>query len=105
MPLASDPLQGADEPHWRGGRYTLSVPLDEAFPDPCCYQLELRAYKRTVVGHTSGCYGYHVSVNGNRTEYSIGVGVCPSDDLVLAGNAPQAVVEELLPAPGPRLRD
>lgn len=104
MPLASDPLQGAVEPHWRGGRYTLSVPLVEAFPDPCCYQLELRAYKRTVVGHTSGCYGYQVGVNGNRTEYSIGVGICPSDDLVLAGDAPQAVVEELLPAPGPQLR-
>ncbi len=68
--------QGAVAPHWTGGRYTLSVPLAEAFPEPCCYQLELRAFKRVVVGYGSGCYGYVVSQNGNRTEYSLGVGVC-----------------------------
>ena len=80
------------------------MPLDEAFPDPCCYQLELRAYKRTVVGHGSGCYGYTVAVNGNRSEYSIGVGVCPGDELVFAGNPPEIAVDQVFPGPGPRLR-
>ena len=73
--------QGAVAPHWKGGVYTLSLPINQAFPDPCCYQLELRAYKRTVVGHGGGCHGYIVGVNGNRTEYSLGVGVCPPGPL------------------------
>lgn len=74
--------QGAIAPEWGGGRYTLSLPMSEAFPEPCCYQLELWAFKRTVVGavagNSFGCnYGFHVGANGNKTEYSIGVGVCP----------------------------
>lgn len=62
--------QGAPQPTWRGGRFRLAVDLAEAFPEPCCYQLELRAYKRTV----DGCYlGF---AHNNLTEYTIGVGVC-----------------------------
>src|SRR5262249_49208211 len=64
------PGQGAPQPTWRGGQFRLTVDLTEAFPEPCCYQLELRAYKRTV----DGCYlGFG---HNNLTEYTIGVGVC-----------------------------
>lgn len=63
--------QGGVSPHWYGGRYRLTVRADEAFPEPCCYQLELRGYKRTVLS----CDGdYH---HNNLTEYTLGVGVCP----------------------------
>lgn len=41
--------QGAAAPTWVGGAIRLSVSAQLAFPDPCCYQLELRAYKRTIV--------------------------------------------------------
>jgi hypothetical protein len=73
---------GAAAPHWHGGRYRLTVNADEAFPEPCCYQLELRAWKRTVVGGQSGinfkCAGSYP--HNNLTEYTLGVGVCPDDD-------------------------
>ena len=61
--------QGATSPHWYGGQYRLTIPdAATAFPDPCCYQLELRAYKRTIVD----CSTDH----RNLTEYSLGVGIC-----------------------------
>ena len=42
--------QGAASPNWRAGGLRLTVPdLRNAFPVTCCYQLELRVYKRTVV--------------------------------------------------------
>ncbi len=63
--------QGAIAPHWYGGKYTLKMDIAEAFPIPCCYQIELRAWKRTVVDCYHG-YSHH-----NLTEYSIGVGICP----------------------------
>lgn len=63
--------QFAVAPHWYGGKYTLRVDVAEVFQVPCCYQFELRAYKRTVVS----CY--HGSAYQNLTEYSIGVGICP----------------------------
>lgn len=62
--------QGAAAPVWHGGSYRLTIPLAQAFPEPCCYQLELTAYKRTIVG-CSGDYAHN-----NRTEFSIGVGIC-----------------------------
>ena len=70
--------QGAVAPHWYGGSYRLSVPVAQAFPEPCCYQLELRGYKRTVVGGMAGItftceHGY---AHNNLTEYTLGVGVC-----------------------------
>ncbi len=43
-------MQGATAPHWRGGGLRLTIPdLRNAFPETCCYQLELRVYKRTIV--------------------------------------------------------
>ena len=37
-------------PTWHGGRMRLTVTnIREAFPEPCCYLLDLRAYKRTIV--------------------------------------------------------
>jgi hypothetical protein len=71
--------QGAVAPHWYGGSYRLTVPASQAFPEPCCYQLELRGWKRTVVGGQSGIvfaceHGY---AHANLTEFTVGVGVCP----------------------------
>lgn len=63
--------QGATAPHWKGGKFTLTMNVLDAFPIPCCYQLELRAYKRTVVGCD---HGY---AHNNLTEFTLGVGVCP----------------------------
>ncbi len=36
-------------PVWHGGDYELLVDAAAVFPITCCYQLELRAYKRTIV--------------------------------------------------------
>lgn len=73
--------QGAAAPTWRGGKLRLTVDLDEAFPIPCCYQLELRAYKRTTVGYGPGgdCgFGCDPGFgHSNLSEYTLGVGVCP----------------------------
>jgi hypothetical protein len=63
--------QGASAPTWHGGTMRLTVDLAQAFPIPCCYQLELRAWKRTVVS----CDGSFA--HWNLSEYTIGVGVCP----------------------------
>lgn len=41
--------QSATAPTWTGGAIRLSIPATIAFPESCCYQLELRAYKRTIV--------------------------------------------------------
>ncbi|MGC3999361.1 MAG: hypothetical protein QM767_18735 [Anaeromyxobacter sp.] len=41
--------QTAVAPTWTGGAIRLSIPAALAFPETCCYQLELRAYKRTIV--------------------------------------------------------
>jgi hypothetical protein len=65
--------QGATAPHWGGGTMTLTVPADKAFPEPCCYQLELRALKRTLVNCNSPIHYGHC----NLSEYTLGVGVCP----------------------------
>jgi hypothetical protein len=61
--------QGATAPHWYGGNFRLSIPLSEAFPEPCCYQLELRAYKRNIVSCEDE-FDY-----ANLSEFTIGVGV------------------------------
>lgn len=67
--------QGATAPHWYGGTYRLTVPVSEAFPDPCCYQLRLYAWKRTIVGYKSNILFKCSSTHDNRTEYTIGIGV------------------------------
>lgn len=67
--------QGAPAPYWGGGIMTLTVPAAKAFPIPCCYQLELRAVKRTLVHcHSTAHYGHC-----NTSEFTLGVGICPSD--------------------------
>jgi hypothetical protein len=71
--------QGAVAPSWTGGRYRLTMPVTEAFPEPCCYQLELRAWKRTIIGSKSGHTFTCSGDNRNQTHYSIGVGVCGDD--------------------------
>jgi len=62
--------QGAIPPVWAGGGIRLEVPLTgptthlrQLFPETCCYQLELRGYKRSIVS----CY--HGDAYGNVTEY------------------------------------
>lgn len=45
--------QGVAAPRWHGGRISVTIPPAQMalkFPERCCYQLELRAYKRTIVG-------------------------------------------------------
>jgi hypothetical protein len=47
--------QGAVRPFWAGGAIRLTIPdLHKVFTEPCCYQLELRAYKRTIVNCNGG---------------------------------------------------
>ena len=41
--------QNAAAPTWTGGAIRLTISAAVAFPESCCYQLELRAYKRTIV--------------------------------------------------------
>ncbi len=78
--------QGAAAPDWGGGTYRLTMLVQEAFPEPCCYQLYLEAGKRTIVGGGGGsgafsCHGLH----WNRTQYAIGVGVCGKNDPAVPG--------------------
>ena len=71
--------QGAVAPYWYGGQYRLIIPAANAFPEPCCYQLQLYAYRRTIVGYQSGVSFYcdHGFAQYNLTELNIGVGACP----------------------------
>lgn len=61
---ARSPAQGAIAPTWHGGALRLEVPANLAFPETCCYQLELRAYKRTIA-NCGDNYPYR-----NRSEFS-----------------------------------
>jgi hypothetical protein len=48
--------QGAARPLWSGGGLRLHIPnIRDAFEQSCCYQIELWAYKRTIVD----CNGNH----------------------------------------------
>jgi hypothetical protein len=61
------PNQGATAPDWPGGRMRVRIPasqMDEKFPYRCCYQLELYAYKRTIVSCDTDFD------HSNRTNYS-----------------------------------
>jgi hypothetical protein len=71
--------QGAVAPYWYGGQYRLTIPAANAFPVPCCYQLQLYAYRRTIVGYQSNVSFYcdHGYAQYNLTELNIGVGACP----------------------------
>lgn len=58
-------LDGAAPPVWAGGGIRLRVKAIEAFPETCCYQLELRAHKRTMVD-----WNYSDWNHTNYSEYS-----------------------------------
>ena len=81
--------QGAVAPEWKGGGLRLRVKALEAFPETCCYQLELRAHKRTVV-NCSGSLWNHT----NYSEYSFLVVVNPVPILTAESVALQAKVVE-----------
>jgi hypothetical protein len=59
------PYGGAAAPTWNGGAIRLEVLARDAFPETCCYQLELRAHKRTVVSCDHSLWG-----QTNYSEYS-----------------------------------
>ncbi|MEE9128781.1 MAG: carboxypeptidase-like regulatory domain-containing protein [Phycisphaerales bacterium] len=57
--------QGAVAPVWHGGALRLTIDdATLAFPETCCYQLRLRAFKRTI----ANCN--HSYPHRNTTEYS-----------------------------------
>lgn len=58
-------LTGATSPTWNGGAIRLTLKAKDAFPETCCYQLELRAHKRTIVNCHHSLWG-HI----NYSEYS-----------------------------------
>ena len=68
--LGPVPGGGAAAPNWEGGTFRLTVPVSEAFPEPCCYLLDLWGYKRNVVN----CSTHFVW--RNRDFFTVGVGVC-----------------------------
>lgn len=69
--LARSPAQGATAPTWHGGSYRLIITnLAEAFPITCCYALDLRAYKRTIVNCNNSFQGH-----ANRSTYTLTVNV------------------------------
>jgi len=56
--------QGAARPTWNGGRMRLTVPVSVAFPEPCCYELRLEAWKRIIVGGGGGSpCGFNCSID------------------------------------------
>jgi hypothetical protein len=66
-------LAGAVSPVWNGGVVRLTVKAtgpDGAFPYTCCYQLELRAHKRTIVSCDHSLWGH-----ANLSEYSFTIEV------------------------------
>ena len=62
--------QGAASPLWHGGALRLRVKAKAAFPVTCCYQLELRAHKRTI----ANCdYSLDGQANLSETSFMIAV--------------------------------
>lgn len=62
---ALSPAQGAHSPYWYGGAIRLVVKAKDVFPITCCYQLELRGHKRTIVNCDHSFWGHT-----NYSEYS-----------------------------------
>lgn len=61
--------QGAVSPTWKGGVVTLTIPdLRNAFPETCCYTLQLFAHKRTVVSCDHSFWGQY-----NQSDFSLTV--------------------------------
>lgn len=81
---------GAASPIWHGGTMTLTVPAAEAFPEPCCYLIQLEAWKRHHVGYRFGSCGFNCEqdVYTNLSEFTVGVGVCD----------PPKVIDRVAPA-------
>ncbi len=52
------PYGGAVAPIWSGGGIRLRMKAADAFPISCCYQLELRAHKRTIVNCSYSLWGH-----------------------------------------------
>lgn len=69
LPVAVDPQQGAASPIWHGGDYIVEADAQTIFPKTCCYQLELRAYKRTIVN----CDGNYPHRNLSERSFMIRV--------------------------------
>ena len=69
---ALPPYGGATAPTWTGGAIRLKVKATGtggAFPYTCCYQLQLRSHKRTIVNCDDWDDWGHI----NYTEYSFNV--------------------------------
>jgi hypothetical protein len=62
-------VQGAPSPTWAGGAIRFECPATDVFLETCCYQLELRAYKRTVVS----CYGGFAHANLSERSFQVTV--------------------------------
>jgi hypothetical protein len=61
--------QGAVSPKWQGGVITLTIPnLRDAFPETCCYTLQLFAHKRTIVSCDDSFWGQY-----NQSDFSLTV--------------------------------
>ena len=63
--------EGATRPTWKGGLLRLTISAADAFPVvPCCYDLQLQAYTRTVA-NCNPDYAFW-----NQSEYTIGITAC-----------------------------
>jgi hypothetical protein len=70
--------QGAVSPAWGAGAIRLTVSAKAAFPETCCYQLQLYAFKRTI--GCSPCVGDHSfwnQYNLSESSFTVQVG-CPA---------------------------
>jgi hypothetical protein len=70
--------EGAVSPSWAGGAIRLQVSAAAAFPETCCYQLQLYAFKRTI--GCSSCNSDHSfwnQYNLSESSFTIQVG-CPA---------------------------
>jgi hypothetical protein len=70
--------QGAVSPAWSGGAIRLTVSAKAAFPETCCYQLQLYAFKRTI--GCSSCTSDHsfwTQYNLSESSFTVQVG-CPA---------------------------
>lgn len=63
-------IAGAVSPIWYGGRLRYEAQAADVFKVTCCYQIELRAHKRTIVDCANSLWGHT-----NYSEYSFMVTV------------------------------
>ena len=67
----------ATAPTWYGGQMSLTGDLSQAFPEPCCYQINLNVW----TCHILDCQGSPAPYQ-NSQWYTIGYGVCSEPDIV-----------------------